>query len=103
MAWQGMARHGLEILKKEDLHNRAFFVPKIRFREETIMKKTNDLPRDWKQRPTLSVQLTAGVFGCTAAHIFNQISRNEIPAIKLGRRIIIPTWWVRQKLEEPNR
>ena len=78
-----------------------FFVPKIRFREETIMKKTNDLPRDWKQRPTLSVQLTAGVFGCTAAHIFNQIARNKIPAIKLGRRITIPVWWIREQIDGP--
>ena len=66
------------------------------------MKKKIELPPDWKDRPALSVAETAEIFRCTAAHIFNQISRDAIPAIKTGRRLAVPGWWVRQQIGDPT-
>lgn len=36
------------------------------------------------------------------AHIYNQVAQGEIPSTKIGRRILVPAWWVNKLLHEPH-
>ena len=36
------------------------------------------------------------------AHIYNLCSRGEIPAMKIGRRLLVPAWYVEQILHGPK-
>ena len=55
------------------------------------------------ENKTYSTKDVSVIFGVTVQHIHNLVHKGEIPHIKLGRRITIPAWWIRQKLAEPKR
>lgn len=50
--------------------------------------------------PTISVPALAQVYGCSASHIHDLINRGELdlPVIHLGKRRVIPTAAVREKV-----
>ena len=49
---------------------------------------------------TLTASEFAKMFGCSKAHIYRLIERNELKHIKLGRRIFIPLSVVKDMLGE---
>ena len=36
------------------------------------------------------------------AHIYNQVASGDIPSAKIGRRILVPAWWVNKLLVDPS-
>lgn len=48
------------------------------------------LARDGPERLTLSVEEAAQVLGISRAHAYELAQQGEIPAIRLGRRIVVP-------------
>ena len=49
-----------------------------------------------------SVREIMAILGLSRAHAYKLISENEIPSIRLGRKVIIPGWFVRKLSEEPK-
>ena len=43
-----------------------------------------------QEKLTLSVPETAKLLGISRAHAYELVARNELPAIRLGRRLVIP-------------
>lgn len=41
--------------------------------------------------PTISVKRAAGILGISTRHAYTAIERNEIPSIRVGRAIVVPT------------
>jgi excisionase family DNA binding protein len=39
---------------------------------------------------TLSVPETATLFGISRAHAYELVARKELPALRLGRRLVVP-------------
>jgi excisionase family DNA binding protein len=56
---------------------------------------------DWLCQPTVSVEIAAQLLGISRASAFRAVHRGQLPAIRLGRRIIIPTAELRQMLHLP--
>jgi excisionase family DNA binding protein len=48
--------------------------------------------------PTVSVDVAAELLGISRASAFRAVHRGQLPAIRLGRRIVIPTAELRQML-----
>ena len=48
-----------------------------------------------------SVKEIADLFGVSAGLIYAQVKRGDIPSLKIGRRILIPTEFI-EKLTAPN-
>lgn len=48
------------------------------------------------QRAAYSMREVAQKLGVAQTHIGNMVRAGEIPSKKLGRRILIPRWWVDQ-------
>jgi excisionase family DNA binding protein len=46
---------------------------------------------DWQQRPTVPVDVAAQLLGISRASAFRAVHRGQLPSIRLGRRIVIPT------------
>jgi excisionase family DNA binding protein len=53
---------------------------------------------DWQRRPTVPVDIAAELLGISRASAFRAVHRGELPAIRLGRRIVIPTAGLRSLL-----
>jgi excisionase family DNA binding protein len=52
-------------------------------------------------RPTVSVDIAAQLLGISRASAFRAVHRGQLPAIRLGRRIVIPTSELRHLLHLP--
>jgi excisionase family DNA binding protein len=46
---------------------------------------------DWQRRPTVPVDVAAELLGISRASAFRAVHRGQLPSIRLGRRIVIPT------------
>lgn len=55
------------------------------------------LPRP-EDQPTLTVEHTAAVLGISRSSAYAAINRGEIPVIRLGSRLLVPTAAIRQML-----
>jgi excisionase family DNA binding protein len=51
-------------------------------------------------RLALSVAEAANELGCSERTVRSMVSRNEIPHVRLGRRVVLPTHLLRQWLED---
>ena len=49
-----------------------------------------------EQRTMLTTEEVAAKWGVSRALIWSQIHRGEIPSIKVGRRFLIPNWWIKK-------
>jgi excisionase family DNA binding protein len=49
--------------------------------------------------PTVDVQTAARILGISRGSAYEAVRRGDLYAIKLGRRLRVPTAWLRQKLE----
>jgi excisionase family DNA binding protein len=49
---------------------------------------------------TLSVPETAALLGISRAHAYELVARRELPAIRLGRRVLIPRQAIEDMLEQ---
>ena len=58
---------------------------------------------DWLQsalaEPTMSVPLAGQAFGLSRNASYEAARRGEIPTMRFGKRLRVPTRWVRRKLE----
>ncbi len=52
--------------------------------ERPVPKPTDNTRRVW------SVEETARLLGISRAHAYELVARNEIPHVRLGRRIVVP-------------
>ena len=50
-----------------------------------------DVAVDWQTRPTVPVDVAAELLGISRASAFRAVHRGQLPSIRLGRRIVIPT------------
>jgi excisionase family DNA binding protein len=53
---------------------------------------------DWQSRPTVPVDVAAELLGISRASAFRAVHRGQLPSIRLGRRIVIPTTALRALL-----
>lgn len=51
-----------------------------------------------KTEPTLSVDETRAALGVGRTAVYGGIQRGEIPVIRVGRRMRVPSTWVRAQL-----
>ena len=54
---------------------------------------STNLP-DPKNRPTLSVDEVADLLGLDRKTVYASVSSGEIPSLRVGRRILVPTRWL---------
>lgn len=54
---------------------------------------------DPEEQPTMRVPELAAALGLAESTVYDAIARGELPSIKIGRRLLIPTAGVRRKLE----
>lgn len=52
-----------------------------------------------EQQPTMTVDQARPFYGLSRGAMFNAVARGEIPSIRVGRRILLPTAAVRRQLE----
>jgi excisionase family DNA binding protein len=57
---------------------------------------------DPAERPTVTVEEAGEVLGVSRASAYEAVRKGEIPSIKIGRRIVVPTAALRRKLELDN-
>jgi excisionase family DNA binding protein len=50
-------------------------------------------------RPTMQVDAVAKALGLSRAAAYNAIQTGEIPSLRIGRRIVVPTAAVRRMLQ----
>jgi excisionase family DNA binding protein len=50
------------------------------------------------ERPTLSVSETGKILGLSRQSAYNAVTAGEIPTIRLGRRLVVPTAALRRLL-----
>ena len=55
------------------------------------MEKTHTSLPDPIERPTLTVDETASVLGICRASAYEAVRAGEIPAVRIGRRVLVPT------------
>jgi hypothetical protein len=64
------------------------------------MSKTGlALMRALKEEPSISVELAGRALGIRRSSAYAAIRSGELPHIKIGRRIAVPTAWLRRKLQ----
>jgi excisionase family DNA binding protein len=51
---------------------------------------------------TLSVPETANLLGISRAHAYELVARHELPAIRLGRRLLVPRHAIHDLLRHPD-
>ncbi|WP_328435745.1 helix-turn-helix domain-containing protein [Nocardia puris] len=49
--------------------------------------------------PTLSVEDAAAAFGIGRSTAYAAVAAGEIPSIRIGRRVRVPSNWVREQLQ----
>lgn len=55
-------------------------------------------PPDWTTRSTLSVEEAGAILGLSKDSAYKAVARGEIPALRLGRRLRVPTEQLRRLL-----
>lgn len=60
---------------------------------------SSDLLLAFRERPTLTVPECASVLGVSRDVAYEAVRRGEIPSLRLGRRIVVPTAALRRMLE----
>lgn len=58
---------------------------------------SNALP-DPKDRPTLTVDEAAELLGLDRKTLYGAINSGELPCLRVGRRILIPTTWLTDRI-----
>ena len=69
----------------------AHFIAKNQFREVKTMAKD-----------FFTVKEIMQIMGLSRAHAYKLLG-NEIPVIRLGRKILVPGWYIRKLAEEPQK
>lgn len=46
---------------------------------------------DPRERPVLTVEETAEILGCSRSRAYDSANAGEIPTLRLGRKIVVPT------------
>jgi Helix-turn-helix domain len=57
------------------------------------------LMRALKEEPSVSVELAGRALGIRRSSAYAAIRSGELPHIKIGRRIAVPTAWLRAQLQ----
>ena len=57
---------------------------------------------DLLARPTVSVADAARILGISRGSAYRAISAGDLPALRLGRRLVVPTLALRNLLEAPG-
>lgn len=57
---------------------------------------------DPNERPVLTVEEAGHHLGVSRATAYESVERGEIPSIRLGRRLVVPTAALRRMLEIDN-
>lgn len=60
---------------------------------------TTALVPDAAHQPTMQVDDVAAALGLSRAATYNGVQTGEIPSIRIGRRIVVPTAAVRRMLQ----
>jgi len=71
----------------------------LRLQAEAGRAKTM-VPWDWRARTVVSVPVAAGLLGLSRQGAYDAASRAELPAIRIGRRLIVPVVKLRRLLGE---
>jgi len=58
------------------------------------------LPEDWREHPTITVPHTARVLGVSRNRAYESARLGELPTIRLGARLLVPTAALRRLLGE---
>lgn len=58
------------------------------------------LERDWRDKPTQTADETREILGIGRNSVYEGIATGEIPSIRVGRRVLIPTAALRRLLGE---
>lgn len=53
---------------------------------------------DPKERPTLSVDAVATILGIDRKTVYAAINSGELPCLRIGRRILVPTTWLAARI-----
>ncbi len=53
---------------------------------------------DPKERPTLTVDAVAGLLGVDRKTVYAAINSGELPCLRVGRRILVPTAWLAARI-----
>jgi excisionase family DNA binding protein len=64
-----------------------------------MSKKEPPLMRALREEPSISVELAGRALGIQRSSAYAAIKSGELPHIRIGRRIAVPTAWLRRKLQ----
>ena len=53
---------------------------------------------DPKERPTLTVDAVAALLGVDRKTVYAAINSGELPCLRVGRRILVPTAWLATRI-----
>lgn len=45
---------------------------------------------------------TGRIIGLSAQSVYDRIKDGSIPARRLGTRLVVPSWWLREFMEKPE-
>lgn len=62
------------------------------------MRTTPIVLPDPKERPTLTVDAAADILGVDRKTVYAAINSGELPCLRVGRRILIPTAWLAARI-----
>lgn len=62
------------------------------------MRTTPIVLPDPKERPTLTVDAAANILGVDRKTVYAAINSGELPCLRVGRRILIPTAWLAARI-----
>jgi excisionase family DNA binding protein len=69
-------------------------------RAENEIAATQVLERDWRDRPTVTVEESGEILGIGRNSAYEGVNSGQIPSIRVGRRIVVPTAQLRRLLGE---
>ena len=55
---------------------------------------------DWRIRPTITVDEASAILGIARSTAYDAVKRHQIPTVKIGRRLLVPTARFRALLGE---
>ncbi|MGO9299700.1 MAG: helix-turn-helix domain-containing protein [Acidimicrobiales bacterium] len=61
---------------------------------------TQELEKSWRDRPTVTVELAGEILGIGRNSAYEGVGAGQIPSIRVGRRIVVPTAQLRRLLGE---
>jgi hypothetical protein len=85
---------------ERDQHIPALGQPEqLRLGAEAGRPKTN-IPRDWRSRTVVSVPVAGKLLDLSRQGAYDAASRGDLPAIRIGRRLVVPVVKLRRLLGE---